>query len=136
MRVKTIYTRPDGTISGSNEPLPVKPERDESLYNFLLEGQDKLNAYHQALTAWKESCRDFEDQDHAFDFIPMSAMEGHEGERLKTDTIIENVDIETEVVYQRKTDNGWVPSVKQTHELFRRNKLPLSRTVLRIKDKP
>ena len=130
----TIYIRPDGTISGINEPLPLRPERDESLYNFLLEGQDKFNTYIKALTAWKESCKDFEDQRYIWELLFESGC-SHPSRRgvLIPDTIIENVDVETEVVKQWRLENEeWKDGEP---EKMWGNTLP-TRTVLRIKDKP
>ena len=113
----TIYIRPDGTISGSNEPLPVKPKDfAEQLY------------YDQAIAAWKESCIDFEQ-----DGIEKKTLLEKIGGYYAHDTIIENVDVETEEIKQwRLEDEEWKDGEP---EKMWGNTLP-TRTVLRIKDKP
>lgn len=126
----TIYIRPDGTISGSNEPLPEKPK---STYIFI------RSRYDQALTAWMESCKEFEDQEQAIDLC-RNGQDGAKYQNWKPtpDTIIENVDVEMEVVRQFRYlyphSNIWHDTTKTRGGRYMLEKE--YRTVLRIKDKP
>jgi len=127
----TIYIRPDGTISGSNEPLPVKPEMKEGT-DFEYEHQ-----YKNILTAWKESCIDFEDQESGKwlacyslgqsdrKLVDILDLNFDGSGRLKTDLIIENVDVETEEVNLTIPCPDGIEGCEVLHH----------RTVLRIKDK-
>ena len=149
----TIYIRPDGTISGSNEPLPEKPDQSErgQLYCYSYSPNypcDKAvcqcHDYDQALTTWKESCIDFEDRDKAWRLLPDDCFEFTMNKRNepvsnpKPDTIIENVDVETEVVDQLKTVLGsWVDCYGgRKPEIEEINPVLQYRTAIRIKDKP
>lgn len=85
----TIYIRPDGTISGSNEPLPSHHSNGE---------RDSIE-----LKAWKESCIAFEDQEQAIDLCRNGQDAAkYQNWKPEPDSIIENVDVETEEVNLEK----------------------------------
>ena len=131
----TIYIRPDGTISGSNEPLPKEPNQCGEGSKKCIDPDEvcwcveDYSMYLSKLAAWKESCIDFEDQEaiayhpEVYNFLNLHQPKG--------ECIIENMDVETDILKQYWDFTQWRdcgPGKYSDGFDYR--------TVLRIKDKP